>query len=182
MADVHVFGASYATSGAIREAIHVATGREVVMHGITGATLDRWAERIPAPGSLSGDDVFVLELGGNGVPTPAAVAAADAALHATGARVRWFVLSDWPDALHRAARRAAAVSVRAGARSVVTVPGPTLAQLSGDRTHLTTTGYARLGSAMARALTSAMARVGSVSPVALAVVGVLAFVAWRVCR
>lgn len=193
---IAVFGASFATSQAMKAALATASGEPVTLLGMAGQTLKTWAkEKIPAPNTLVGKTVAVLELGGNGVPTAAQVAEADQRLHTTGAsKVVWFGYTGWPDARVRDNRVQAAHIVAANVRSFVRLPTPVRTDLGTDGVHPTADGYAKLGRQMAAGIATGDAGAGASmgtaerGPSALGVVltlgalGAASWVFWKTIR
>ncbi len=160
---IYVFGASYATSAAMKNALSVAANDAVTLFGKVGASLNAWAaEEIAAAGSLRGKVAVVLELGGNGVPSAEDVRRVDAQLRANGAnRVVWFYFTDWPVAgAVKTARAACGEIVKANAELSVALPTPSASEVASDGVHLTSTGYAALGRSIASGLSNPITRPG----------------------
>lgn len=187
---IEVFGASYATSQAMKAALASAANTAVTLHGIGGVPITQWAAQLPAPGSMAGKVIVVLELGGNGIPSAEAVRDADRALWASGASlVLWCVFTGWPDAALRAKREETGRIVRANARVSAVLPTPRLDVLTSDHVHLTPDGYRTLGTLIATKIAAAIAggnaRTSGAS-VGIAVTGTLLsmalFVAWKTLR
>lgn len=178
---VHVVGASFATSSALRGALMTALGEPVVLHGVSGSTLSRWSAGIPAPGAWTNDLVLVLEFGGNGIPTPTAVSEADVKLRATGARsVVWATFAGWPENATRFARERARDAIVAAGVARVTVPTPT--DLAADGAHLTARGYVMLATQLASEVATRVTTASALPIVGvLTVLGSLAFLAFVWC-
>lgn len=182
---IQVFGASFATSQAMRTALAEAARTSVRLLGDAGETIAGWVDAVPAPGGLHEQVAVVLELGGNGVPSADAVRAADERLRATNAvRVVWFGYTGWPVDANgvREKRVQTAHVVSRNVREFHALRTPTADEVGRDGVHLTAAGYAKLGREIAQVLGSAPEHSGIPWIGRVAIAGALAVSGWIMYR
>jgi len=153
---VLLLGASFAEPGsALALGLQEATGRPVRARGLRGATLDEWlADALSRPEELQqAHAVYVVELGGNGVPSPqAARRAHQQLLQLASGPVRWAPVPTWP--LDNRTRERRARTQRALHEAGVPFAGGPVQLAPGDvapdGVHLRTPALHRMGARLPR--------------------------------
>lgn len=142
---VYLVGASLAAlGGAVSRRLNNISKSRVRSRGVVGAPIGGWVASIKA--ALPSELAVVLEAGGNGIPSPAEIQAADQRLRENGFQSPvWVTWPGWTfGRLADARARTTANITAAGVRVCPCTVGSVRSDLLSDETHLSTEGGAKV--------------------------------------
>lgn len=146
---VYLAGASLAAlGGAVSRQLNNTSKSQVRSRGVVGVPINGWVGTVKA--ALPAELAVVLEAGGNGVPTPADIQAADRRLRENGfSSPVWVTWPAWRSGRVVDARaRTTANILAAGVRVCPCDAGSVSTDLTSDGVHLSATGGAKVLSAL----------------------------------